>query len=466
MKKLNLNESFISRIWENSTYYEEILVTTDNKTLEILDYGEKNNDAGPDFKDAQIRLDGILYGGDIELHRTFKDWAAHNHKGDNKYNKVILQVVFWDEESEEKITIPKVMKARNVPTVVLSKFLKQSIHSIWKDIINNPSSKFKLPCYPRNSEVSIPIKKEFINELSYKRLKYKTIRIKNRLDDFRENKNKKSTWEKILFEFICEALGYSKNKQQFLKLGRSIRFTDLNNLQNDRIYLDAILYGSAGFLFGLRFKDEYITSLKEIWSGVKNKTHGEVLDKSEWNFFRLRPPNFPTVRLAYASGLLHSFLTDSLLKKIVSIFNEESKIYSKLVEVFLNIEISDYWKNHYNFGKETKSKTKYIGKERINDIIANVIIPFIYLYSIEFEIKETEEKVLNFYNTLKCISTNEVTRIMETQIGIKPKTIADEQGLIHLHNFYCVKGKCYDCTIGENVYSADRVSEPMHIIIY
>jgi len=463
MIKLNINESFISRIWENPAYYEEILATSNGKTLEILDYGEKNSDAGPDFKDARIRLDGILYTGDIELHRTFKDWAAHNHKGDNKYNKVILQVVFWDEDDDEKKKIPKVKKAREVPTVILSKFLKNSIHTIWKEIINNPSSKFKLPCYPQNFEVSALIKKDVIDDFSYKRLKYKTIRIKNRLDDFRENKNKKSTWEKVLFEFICEALGYSKNKQQFLKLARGIEF---ESIQTNKIFLDAVLFGSAGFLYDLKFKNEYILQLKEIWSGLKNKTHREILDKSEWNFFRLRPANFPTTRLAYASGLLYLLVCENLLKEIVTIFNNEDKIYNKLVELFLKIEVSDYWKNHYNFGKEGKPRNNFIGKERINDIITNVIIPFIYLYSIEFDIRETEEKVLDFYNNLKCISTNEITRVMQTQLNIKAKTISDEQGLIHLHNFYCIKSKCYDCGIGESIFTADRVSEPLRIIIY
>ncbi len=463
MIKLNINESFISRIWENPAYYDALLLTTEGKALEILDYGEKNFDAGPDFKDAQIRLGGILYSGDIELHKSFQNWKEHKHKGDNKYNKVILQVVFWDEEDETKKLIPKVKKAREIPTVILSKFLTQSIHFIWKEIINNPSPKFKLPCFPKNFEVPENFKKEFIKELSLKRLRYKTLRIKSRLDDFEELRNKKSTWEKILFEFICEALGYSKNKSQFLKLARSLEFSELSD---DKLLIDAVLFGSAGFLHDLRFKDEYITLLKVIWNEANNKNFAEVLDKSEWNFFRLRPANFPTVRLAYASGLLYAFLYKNLFKEIITIFNVGNKIYQNIVELFLNIEISDYWKSHYNFGKETKSKTKYIGKERINDIISNVIIPLVYLYSVEFQITETKEKVLDFYQNLKCISSNEITRVMEEQLNIKAKTIADEQGLIHLHNFFCIKVKCYECAIGEKVFEADRVSEPLKIIIY
>lgn len=463
MIKLNINENFISRIWENPAYYENLLLTTEGKTLEILDYGEKNSDAGPDFKNAQIRLDGILYTGDIEIHKSFSGWKEHKHKGDNKYNVVVLQVVFWDEEDETKKIIPKVKKSRKIPTVILSKFLNQSIHSIWKEIINNPSPKFKLPCYPKNFEIDDIFKKEFIKDLSLKRLRYKTLRIKSRLDDFNELRNKKTTWEKVLFEFICEALGYSKNKAQFLKLARSL---ELSELPDDRLHIDAIMYGSSGFLHDLRFKDEYITLLKVIWNEVNNKNYREVLDKSEWNFFRLRPANFPTVRLAYASALLHSFLYKNFFKELITIFNDGNKIYQKICELFLSIEISDYWKTHYNFGKETKSKTKYIGKERINDIISNVVIPLVYLYSVEFQINKTKEKVLSFYENLKCINTNEITRVMEAQLGFKAKTAADEQALIHLHNMLCIKGKCYECSIGEKLFEADKVSEPLRIIIY
>ncbi|MBS1514859.1 MAG: DUF2851 family protein [Bacteroidetes bacterium] len=463
MKKLNINESFISRIWESPSYYESRLMTCDNKTLEVLDFGEKNSDAGPDFIDAKIRLDGKLYSGDIEIHRDFKGWKQHNHKGDNKYNKVILQVVFWDEDDEVKKKIPRVKKSRDIPTIILSNFLKQSIHIIWKDIINNPSPKFKLPCFPNVKEIEADFKTDVIRDFGFKRLKYKTIRLRNRLDDFQESRNKKFTWQIVLFEFICEALGYSKNKAQFLKLARSFQYEEF---ENDKLFLDAVLFGAAGFLHDLKYKDEYISLLKVIWNETRNKRFPETLDKSEWNFFRLRPPNFPTVRLAYASGLLYKVLFGDFLKEIINIFNNERKIHNKLIDLFLNVEISGYWKNHYNFGKETKSKTKYIGKERVNDIITNVIIPLVYLYTIEFEIQDTKQKVLEFYSNLKCINSNEITRTMEAQLNVKPKTVSDEQGLIHLHNFYCIKGKCSECVIGERIFNEAIVSEPLKIIVY
>ena len=171
MKQLNLNENFVSRIWEESSYYEN-LKTTEGHEVEVLDYGVRNFDSGADYRDTKVKINGVVYTGDIEIHRSLKDWSQHKHKRDGKYNKVILQVVFWDSDYE-KDSIPSVKGPRQVPTIVLSNFLVQSIHSIWKDIINKPSENFQLPCYPKNLELSDSVKKELIKSIGLKRLKYK-----------------------------------------------------------------------------------------------------------------------------------------------------------------------------------------------------------------------------------------------------------------------------------------------------
>ena len=142
MKKLNLNESFISRIWENPDYYKD-LKTLYNEPVEVINTGEKNTDAGADFTNAKIKINGVLYSGDVEIHKTLKDWKTHKHKGDKKYNKVILHVVMWKSDTDaEKIYV---QKKREIHTIILSDFLSKSIHSIWKDIINSPSGNFRHP---------------------------------------------------------------------------------------------------------------------------------------------------------------------------------------------------------------------------------------------------------------------------------------------------------------------------------
>ena len=466
MKKLGLNENFICRIWENKSYHND-LMTCKNEPVEILDYGRKNFDAGPDYKDAKVRIGNVIYNGSVEIHRTEKDWYLHNHKGDNKYNDLILHVAFFKNDPEEKILNPKVKKARSIPTVILSDFLTRSIHDIWKEIINNPSPSFKLPCYPENLKVAHSLKTEWFSQLNYIRLKGKCERFNSRLGELTYDLKKKILWEQVLFEFLCEALGYSKNKEQFLRLSRKIELHKIKKLGLNQMEIDSLLYGISGFLKDLRFKDKYITDLKLSHDNLKKHFMKESMDKSEWNFFRLRPPNFPSLRIAYASGLLFELIYNDLFKDIVKIFEDTDKVSLELTKRFKKIKASEYWNTHYNFGKETASLNSVIGNERIRDMISNVILPVIYLYSLSFEKENLLKRVEYFYKKEKQKSgNNEVTRIMEKQLDVKVNNLADEQALIQLHNFYCVKGKCSECKIGDAVFGNEKVNEPLKIILY
>lgn len=468
MKKPRLNENFISRIWEEQNYYSGLL-TTDNETVEILSYGNKNPDAGPDYKNAKVKIGEIIYSGSIEIHRYLKDWNLHKHKGDNKYNDVILHVVFYKDEFDDDYTYPKVKKARSIHTVILSDFLKMSIHDIWKDIINNPSESFKLPCYPEGRDVFSEIKINRMEELSLERLLYKSERINSRLMQMPDGTEKKISWEKVLFEYICEALGYSKNKEPFLKLSSKI---DLKYFSFQKPYLtgfqaDALMFGLSGFLYDLRFRDEYCEKLRSEWSDIRPKLNSEPMNKAEWNFFRLRPPNFPTVRIAYASGILSEILYNDLFKDIIEIFESSDNLKKELISRFSGIHVSSYWKNHYRFGKETKSPFNIIGSERITDIITNLLLPFVYLYSLKFNKINLKNRVLYFYKSQKQKKdSNEVIRVMEKQLDVKADTLALTQGLIQLHNFYCVKEKCEKCEIGKEAFRNEMVHEPLRIILY
>lgn len=468
MKKLNLNENFISRIWAEKMYYEG-LKTTDGKKIEILDYGTRNNDSGADFKYAKINIEGNLFSGDIEIHRSLKDWHLHRHKGDDKYNKVILQVVFWDEDFPGETVLPKVSKSREVPTVILSNFLTKSIHEIWKEIIENPSNDFKLPCSPENECIDSEVKKEWVNTLSLKRLNYRAERLSNRLDSIEEltgaEKNK-SNWEKIFFEFTLEALGFSKNKEQFLKFAGLIDFNKIREHDLNETGQDAMFFGVAGFLSGLKFKDEYIDKLKTSWELLRGKYMPATMNKAEWNFFRLRPQNFPTIRMAYAVSFFRELTQKSFLKRVILCFEKSKNTKKDITELFTGIKLPEYWESHYVFGKQVKTKITSIGEERVRDIVTNVVLPMLYLYSKKYNKDILMNKVIRFYIDSKDKNENEVTRIMQVQLGIKANTISDIQGLIHLHNFYCVKEKCGECEIGKIILNKGKDSDLLRIILY
>lgn len=466
MLKLNLNEKFICRIWEDKSNYSD-LKTTDGKSVEIINLGKSNSDAGPDYKEAKVKIGDVSYSGSIEIHRSLNDWYLHNHKNDSKYNDVILHVVFYGNNYPEEQNNPVVKKSRSIPTVVLSEYLTKSVHVIWKEVINNPVKSYNLPCYPKNLNFDHSLKADWLSKLSTDRLKHKSARFKMRLQEISDDIRKKIYWEQVLYEFISEALGYSKNKEQFLKLSKQIQLFKIKEMRLERMQADAILFGLSGFLHDLRFRGSYITEIKNHWNELKNMLKKEIMDKSEWNFFRLRPANFPTIRLAYASGLLLEIINKDFLKKIIKVIEQSKNLNRDLEDIFNSVSVSDYWNEHFDFGKHRKSNVKIIGSERIKDIIANVILPFVYFYSVEFEKENLKNRVEYYYKNSKLKSgSNEVTRVMEKQIDFKINSLADEQGLIHLHNFYCIKEKCKECAIGKVVFKEEELNEPLRIILY
>ncbi|MEO8665276.1 MAG: DUF2851 family protein, partial [Ignavibacteria bacterium] len=230
---------------------------------------------------------------------------------------------------------------------------------------------------------------------------------------------------------------------------------------------DSILYGLSGFLTGVRFKDEYVTGLKKNWQVLRENLQKEIMDRSEWNFFRLRPANFPTLRLAYASALMCEIIHKDLFRDIINIFEETGEVTRSLERRFMEIEVSGYWRDHYDIGKESRSTFRSVGPERVKDIIVNVLLPFVYSYSIAFEKEGLKNRVEYFYKKEKQKSgSNEVIRVMEQQINVRISSIADEQALMQLHNFYCMRGRCSDCDIGKIVFANDKVHEPLRIILY
>ena len=466
-KTLNINESFICRIWEGGSEYYSNLQTSDGLPVKVLDFGKHNHDSGPDYKNARIKIGDKTYNGDVEIHRDFKGWAEHSHKKDSAYNSVILQVVLWNKGEENK---PALRKKRDLPTVILSDYLNTSIHNVWQDIITSPSPKFRLQCYDYKPTIEKQELLEFLQTLSIERLKLKCARINQRLRELsaetkgshpaNDSLKQSGLWKQALYEFTFEALGFSKNKEPMLKLASNIKLEKIEKLMfyPDVQALHAILYGSSGLLFDIRIKDKYIDKIKSVWNELKQKNQFAIMNNAEWKFFRLRPSNFPTLRIAYGSQLIIKILREELLKKIVMEFKQWSfevkKCFKSLSDLMLPDE-DPYWQEHYNFGKLSKTKNKLIGKDRINDIIINVIIPLTYSYAEVFKDDIIKSNVLKFYNEFKIKPSNSVLDIISEQLlnskDIKINTPAAEQAAIQLYNFYCTRERCKECVVWKSL---------------
>jgi hypothetical protein len=458
--KLNINESFICRIWEGGSEYYKDLQSDSGEDIEIIFAGRRNYDAGPDYRDAKVKIGDKILTGDIEIHREYSNWIQHDHHNDRRYNPVILHVVLWDSE---KRTPPRLRIKRDVPTIILSNYLTRSIHEIWKNIISEPSEKFRLPCFEKNTGIKDDELLLTIKKYSIERLKLRAERIKHRLNELsgtEEICKRKQPWEQALYEFIFEALGFSKNKEQMQRLAASADLKTLSKYSaENKLAIQAILYGTSGLLFDVRSKHPYIDGIKEIWKSLNEKLGIARLQRSDWVFYGQRPQNYPTLRIAYGSQVVNRIIYKELLRAIVVVFEDkEFKIRQAILDIHTLFEPAgdEFWNSHYDFCKSTSVKNILAGRQRITDIIINVLIPYLYLYSVSFGSGILKKNVLKLYNELHFKTDNSVLRVMNTQLlqsrNIKLNTPAIEQGLIQMHNFYCTREKCEKCAVGKNAF--------------
>lgn len=453
MKKLDLNENFISRIWENPLYYDG-LKTTDKKKIEVIDYGVRNKDSGADFKNATVKIGESILKGDIEIHRSVKDWEKHSHHTDESYKNVVLNVALWEDGIH---ALP------DVPTVILSEHLTRSIHKIWREIINNPSPQFKLPCYPDNKMIEEADKFAFIERLGNQRLLYRVDRIREKLESRSGDSNK---WEKLLFAFTCEALGFSKNKSQFLSLAQRVDFEKASTFKDEDEF-EAYLFGLGGFLESGEIADVYYERLKSIWHYMNSDGKPDMMKRHQWIFFRLRPQNFPTRRIAFASIFLRKIIREKLFSELVKISLSGNNLKKSFKKLLGSIEMSPYWMNRYTFSKPSAVEiNSNLGTERIKDIIINVLLPLLYLYFSSENNMPLAEKMLDEYAQTDRASMNEVTRAMQQQLSIQIKSTLQSQGAIHLHNMYCIKGRCNECEMGSYIFVKEKNNDYLKIILY
>ncbi len=471
--KLNINEDFICRIWEGGISYYKSLVTDSGEDVEIMDHGTRNYDSGPDYKNAKVKIGGKTLTGDVEIHRDFRNWAEHSHPKDRRYNSVILHVVLWD--SEER-TPPKLRIKRELPTVILANHLTASIHDIWQDIISKPSAKFRLPCYDCNHLADDELITKWLGKLAIERLNLRAGRIKSRLIELSgsgsEIPKNKNIWEQALYEFIFEALGFAKNKEQMLKLSSNltlelIKKHTVGNIEG----IQALLYGGGGLLFDVRVKDPYIDEIKSKWKVIETKLKIARLERSQWSFFGQRPQNFPTLRLAYGSQLIYKMIYKEQFRRIIGLFSNKllkpRELFSSLVELFAP-QTDKYWLTHYDLGKSSKSKYILGGRQRITEIVVNVLIPFAKVYGEVFDDTLITNNSIELYRKLRIKADNSIIRVMNQQLlkkrDIKINTPANVQAVIQLYNFYCIREKCDKCEIGKYVF--DKKGYDYRIIYY
>ncbi len=455
-------EHLLRTIWQEQAFAADRLRTADGKPVTIQSPGRFNGDGGPDYLDARVRIGNIIYRGDIELHSDSAEWHSHSHNSDPHYNSVILHVVMT---ADDLAAPTKTATRRTIPLLVLHPYLDERVRTVWMRSVSDERSERMqtIKCRDLNDDVPSEVITTWINSLSAERLELKVRRLEERLKQLVDEQRSlirepypryygnpdeippprkdytqrdfidKGLWEQLLFEGIMEGMGYSKNREPFLTLAQSMRLEILrkHRLTDSQIMM-SLLFGVAGLLPSTRVLKEkesraYVRLLRRAWKDIRRSFKGIVVHEADWLFFRLRPSNFPTARLAAICFLLPSLFGEQAFRRLISIFKSEttsSRNRIQSLRALFTFKPDDFWSHHYHFKGIAGKSGITIGQDRVNDILVNAVLPTVLLYARIFKDHSVRTNARATLATLVPSQENSITRMMSEQLFKKKIPIA------------------------------------------
>jgi hypothetical protein len=417
-----MKESILHYIWQQKLFTAQGQHTTDNEVVEVIDVGRINTDAGPDFFNAKIKIGNTLWAGNVEIHLRSSDWAKHNHQLDKKYDSVILHVV-----KEADVDVFR-LDGEKIPQLELkySELIEQNYEKLL-------SEKKWIACADKIRTVPSVFIQSWKNSLLTERLEQKISFIEDILAENNQH------WEEAFYVSLARSFGFSTNSQAFELLAKSLPLSVLAKHKNNLLQIEALLFGQAGLL--VDDADEYVVQLRKEYDFLKQKFQLQPIDAGMWKLLRLRPDNFPHIRIAQFAYLIHS--SSKLFSRIIE--NPENEY---LNEIF-RTETSEYWKTHYLFGRPSKSKVKRPGAQSINSLLINTVVPFVFCYGHHKGDQTLKDKAIQL---LECIPAEKNSVITGwIALGFKMDSAYDSQSFIQLKKMYCDNKKCLRCRIGHKV---------------
>ena len=417
-----MKEVVLHYIWQYKLFVQHDLRTSDGEPIEVIDVGKLNTNAGPDFFNAKIRIGKTMWAGNVEIHTVSSEWNKHRHQTDPAYNNVILHVV-------KNIDVPVFLcDGEKVPQLELK--YAESIEQNYAALM---ASQQWIPCSDKINQLSDFEMNHWKSVLLMEKLSQKVDEIDILLA---MNSN---FWEEALFCHLCRSFGFSVNGDAFYTLAKSIPWGLVAKHQHNLFQLEALLFGQSGLLTKTKATDDYTCSLIKEYEFLQQKYQLQMIDPELWRLLRLRPDNFPQIRIAQLASFLHH------QKKLFSKITDQPDIQS-LIALFANISPAEYWKSHYLFGIKSVERTKRIGLNSIHQLIINALVPIIYCYAQYKDNQALRDKACSLLQVLPP-ENNYIIRKWH-QLGLKINTAADAQSLIHLYNAYCEEKKCLRCNIG------------------
>ncbi len=422
----DIKEDLLQFIWQHKLYDHSNLITKEGNPLEILHTGELNTNAGADFFNAKIKLNGLILAGNIEIHVRSSDWLKHNHQTDVSYNTIILHVVYEHDKDIPQNT------QHNVEVLELKNLIPSHLLSNYHTLLN---SKQTLAC--KNGYTLIPdtIVNPWLQRMAIERLEKKMSDIAKISESFNNDLTQ------TFYTILLRNFGFKVNSLPFELLASYLPIHILLKHTHSLLQTESLLLGTAGMLEEEAFEDPYMKHLQNEFEFLKNKYKLSTLQKHIFKSSRMRPANFPQLRLAQFAALIHNN---------TGIFNELDSIRSiQQIKEVLNFEMKGYWRNHYKTDGPTTTSDLNLGATSKENILVNTFSYFLYFYGRKLNKPSFEELAVQLLE--ECdFELNNKTKLYPKQPNTRLNAI-DSQGMIHLHDTYCVKKRCLSCAIGVKV---------------
>lgn len=422
---MGLSEDLLQFIWKHRLFTQQDLRTLSGKKLYIHKTGQRNIHSGPDFIAAHLSIDNIDWIGNIEVHISSSQWKMHKHQNDKGYNNVVLHVVYdYDKEARrEDGTVPE--------TLALRPLIEENIVSKYKEIMNNMHW---IPCERVIGEVDSFYINHWLSGILVERLVQKSENVFHLLDQYNGN------WEEVCYIIAARSFGFKTNSEAFEILARSLPQGLIAKNKNNKLAIEALLFGQSGMLNDQDNKGEYPARLKKEYEYLKKLYSLKEMDKHLWKFLRMRPAGFPTMRIAQFAALCYS--SNHLFSKIIQI--EDLSLHPKWMS---KLPVNEYWKTHYHFKSESeKPHGTQLGKQAINSVLLNTVAVMLFAYGQFIGNEVYIQRAIKLLESMASEQNSIVRRFGE--LGVKSENAAHSQALIHLKTIYCDPKRCLDCEVG------------------
>ena len=424
-----MKEELLCYIWENQYFEKKDLVTCQGQKLQVLYPGERNTNSGPDFSNARLKIDDTLWIGSVELHNKSSDWRSHGHHQNVAYDQVILHVVWVNNFQVLAST------GWAIPTLALEKKTDSNLLQAYSLFSMNA---YSVPCLRHLPNVPKKVFEAMLDIAYMSRIQRKARQVMALYDSYAKD------WEQVTYSVLGRSFGFKINAEVFQSLTKIVPLATVRKLRFNLFQLEALYFGQSGFLDSIR-NDHYFRRLQHEFNYLKQKYHitPTYLKNQRWKFHRMRPGNFPVLRIAqFASIMQNQYFSFSDLRE------------SNTVSDFTVIEVvpSKYWRDHYDFGKSTaKLSGGKLGTASIESLIINTVIPVLAAYSLHTDQKVYIDRAISMAKQLGPEKNHIVTRWKDW--GFEVSSAYGSQALIELNNLYCGARICLHCKVGQWILS-------------